>query len=154
MCAVPAIKSNPSPINGTASPACGAIEQIRVVQHERIPSRHSALACVEPDDNALVGNPRPWHFNGVREERSIIHFIPLACKGRQGKERGKNKRYAFHNWSAVIVGKQQMVSIATRFLFHRGGTCRSINSRNSSALDRGFQRTQPQFARRKERQRQ
>ena len=93
---VAAVKGDAAPIDGAAGPTGRAIEQVRVVQHERLPLGEAAFAGVQPDSDALVDNPRPRHFQRVREIRAVVHLIPFAGKQRRGHENGKEERNAFH----------------------------------------------------------
>ena len=96
---VPAVKGDAAPIDGAAGPTGRAIEQVRVVQHERLPLGKAALTPIgdiQPDGDALVDNPRSRHFQRVRKVRAVVHLIPFAGKQRRGHENGKEERNAFH----------------------------------------------------------
>ena len=121
---VSAIHRDAAPVDEAAAPTDRAVEQVGVVEHERVAFGDAAFAGVQPDGDPLVHDPRPAHLQRMRQVRAVVHLIPFAGKQWRGHEHGKQKRNAYHSDAAIVRGERIGASACFGFKkkIVRGGT--------------------------------
>ena len=112
---VSAIHRDAAPVDEATAPTNRTVEQVGVVEHERVAFGDTAFAGVQPDGDSLVHDPRPAHLQRMRQVRAVVHLIPFAGKQCCGHEHGKKKHNAYHSDAAIVLGERIGASACFEF---------------------------------------